>query len=185
MFLARLIVCLAIIPNTSYADSISGTYVEGGVWRGADNVSLIQLVETKDGHLTGRFQYFALQPDGKLIELNASVTGVRDGEMIVVEIKTTQLLSGSITASGTWHDPEIKLTGGANGFNIKLILTKSAEEIFNAQVAELTRQAREINQRHNREEIAQQARKQTQDMNAFTIAADAKAWAICTDRSTL
>lgn len=174
---ARIIVGLVMMRSIAYADSISGTYVEGGVWRGADNVSLIQLVETKDGHLTGRYQYFALQSDGSVVDLYASLTGVRDGEMVVVEIKPTQFLSNiltnSVTASGTWRDQILHLTGGGNGLSMTLSLSKSDEANFYAQVAELTRRAGQMKEKRIREQVIRQIGEQTQQMNAFVIAADA------------
>src|SRR5260370_38257914 len=101
---------VAICP--AHGDGISGTYVGQG-----QNIAvLVQLVET-GGQLTGRYEQVVLKPDGKLERMNAAVTGASDGRTVVVTIKPTELLSGTITASGTLEGSTLHLAGGGYGAN--------------------------------------------------------------------
>jgi hypothetical protein len=157
------------ISSIAHADSISGTFVG----KSESGVSLVQLVESRGGQLTGRYQDFALLPDGKTIGVNASLTGVRDGEVVVVTIKPTQFLSSNITASGTWRGRVLHLTGGSNGNNnIVLNLIRSDEADFRANVATLTRRAEQIGELRTRKEIVARIVELTKQMNAFTKSAD-------------
>lgn len=137
------------------ADGLSGTYVG----KGSNGAFLVQVVETADGHLTGRYEQVVLQPTGEIDDMNATITGAADGQTVVVTIKPSELLSGSIAASGTLQGRMLHLTGGGNGNNLTLNLVKSDEADFRTQVANLTEQARQINDAHARQEAAQQQAK--------------------------
>ena len=131
---------LLALSSPSYADGISGTYVG----RGSNSLFLVQLVETNGGQLTGRYEQTVLQPNGKLEQMNASITGASDGRTVVVTIKPTELLSGSFTASGTIEGSTIHLSGGGYGSTLNLNLIKSEESAFRALVADLTNQSHQI-----------------------------------------
>jgi len=131
---------LLALSSPSYADGISGTYVG----RGSNSVFLVQLVETNGGQLTGRYEQTLLQPNGKLEQMNASITGASDGRTVVVTIKPTELLSGSFTASGTIEGSALHLSGGGYGSTLTLNLTKSEESAFRSLVEDLTNQSHQI-----------------------------------------
>jgi hypothetical protein len=84
------------LASPARADGVSATYVAGS----EDSAILLQVVQTADGQLTGRYEQVVLQNGGKVARMVALVTGASDGHTIVVNIKPTELLSGSITASG-------------------------------------------------------------------------------------
>ncbi len=118
------------------AENISGTYVG----KSSNSAFLVQVVETKDGQLTGRYEEVILQPTGKIDDNNAIIAGAVNGRTVVVTIKATEFLVGGIVASGTIDGRALHLTGGGNGVNMTLNLLKSDEADFRTQVAALTRQ---------------------------------------------
>ena len=171
---------LAIPLAPASAEGLSGTYVG----KASNGAFLVQLVETGDGHLTGRYEQVLLQPEGKIDDLNAGITGAADGQTVVVTIKPSEFLSGTIAASGTIEGRLLHLSGGGNGGSLNLNLLRSDEEDFRAQVASLTEQARQINDARLRQEAAQRQAKievdqlanlqnLTKRMIAFTTKADA------------
>jgi hypothetical protein len=83
--------------SPAVADGLSGTYVG----KGSNSAFLIQIVETDDGHLTGRYEQVTLQTGGKLNDMNAAITGAADGQTVVVTIKPAEIFSGSLAVSGT------------------------------------------------------------------------------------
>jgi len=168
-----ILVCGLVMPITSAsAEGLSGTYV-GKAGNGA---FLLQLVETGDGHLTGRYEQVLLQPSGE-------ITGAVDGQTVVVTIKPSEFLSGTIAASGTIEGRLLHLSGGGNGGSLNLNLLRSDEADFRAQVAALTEQARQINNARLQQEAARRqaqieadqlanVQSLTQRMIAFTTKAD-------------
>lgn len=162
-FLSRLTVFLALMTSVACADSLSGTYVG----RGENSISLVQLVETNGGQLAGHFQYFEMQADGKMNVGNATLNGVRDGETVVVTMKSAQFLSGGVPMSGTWQGGVLRLAGGGDRSSFALSLVRSDEAEFQAQVAALTRRAEQISEARNRKEIIVRINELAQRMNTF------------------
>jgi hypothetical protein len=126
-----------LLVAPALADGMSGTYVG----KGDNSAFLIQIVQTGNGPLTGRYEQVVLQPDGKLDDMNAAITGATDGQTIVITITPTYLLAGSFPVSGTIEGHTLHLSGGGNGYNLTLNLLRSNEADFRSQVAILTNQA--------------------------------------------
>ena len=179
-FLWILLCGLAMSITSASAEDLSGTYIG----KASNGAFLVQLVETGDGHLTGRYEQVLLQPDGKINDMNAVITGAVDRQTVVVTIKPSEFLSGTIAASGTIEGRLLHLSGGGDGGSLNLNLLRSDEADFRAQVASLTEQARQINDTRLRQEAAQRQAKiktdqtanlqsLTQRMIAFTTKADA------------
>jgi hypothetical protein len=126
--------------SPAQADGISGTYVGQSPGR----AYLVQIVETPGGQLTGRYEQTVLQPTGQLDRMNASITGASDGQTVVLTMKRTEVLSGSITASGTLQGSILHLSGSGDGSKIDLTVVKSDEAAYQRQVATLGDQARGI-----------------------------------------
>lgn len=175
-----LLCCLAMPITSASAEGLSGTFVG----KASNGAFLVQLVETGDGHLTGRYEQVLLQPGGKVDDMNAVITGAADGQTVVVTIKPSEFLSGTIAASGTIEGRLLHLSGGGNGGNLNLNLLRSDEADSRAQVAALTEQARQINNARLQQEAAQRKAKieadqlanlqsLTQRMIVFTTKADA------------
>jgi len=86
-----IVLCVLLVTGTpASADGISGTYVE----KGSDSALLIQIVETADRHLTGRYEQVILQPDGKLEDMNAVINGAADGQTLVGTLKPGRTVLG-------------------------------------------------------------------------------------------
>src|SRR5689334_2302461 len=96
---------------------------------------MIQLVEGADRSLTGRYVQTRLLASGSLQQANSSVAGAYNGQTIVVTIKPTELLAGSMTASGNVDGASLHLAGGGYGATFDLHLIRSDETEFQAAVA--------------------------------------------------
>ena len=131
------------IGVSAHSESISGTYVG----KGNGSAFLIQLVQTSDGHLTGRYSQISLQPNGKLAETNAAITGASDGHTIALQIKPTEILAGTMSLSGTIDGSLLHATGGGYGNTLTLNLSKSSEDEFQAAISELARQGELANRK--------------------------------------
>lgn len=122
------------------AGSASGSYVGDG----HNAAFMVQLVEGDSGKLTGRYVQVRLTPSGTVEESNSAVTGAVDGQTVVVTIKPTELLSGSITASGKLDASTLDLSGGGYGATLKLHLRKSNEAEFHRLIATLKLQSQQL-----------------------------------------
>src|SRR6266481_9487753 len=96
-----------LIAWSATAASISGTYV-GTV---PNSTALVQLVQTNDRQVTGRWEITNLQPSGKLETNSFLVTGASDGTTVVLSLKPSALLSDSLTLSGTVDGDTLRLSG--------------------------------------------------------------------------
>ncbi|MGD0401174.1 MAG: hypothetical protein ABSC04_19975 [Syntrophobacteraceae bacterium] len=149
-----LILCgLMIAGSLALANDISGIYVG----RGSNIAVLIQIVQTNDRQLTGRYEQVSLQPNGKLDDLNATITGATNGQTVVVTIKPNEFLARSFAVSGTFEGRLLHLTGGGYGSNLNLNLLKSDEADFRSQVAMLTNQANQLIETRERQEAEKSA----------------------------
>ncbi len=123
-------------------DDISGTYV-GGSGQEAD---LIQVVQGTDGHLTGRFAFISMKPDGETRHGEGPVDGAYRAGNVVVTLHIVPAL-GAFTLSGTADAGKISLAGGAGPGMGAMTLTRSDEADFEARAdrirhsAELQRSA--------------------------------------------
>ena len=180
-FLKLSVLCtLMIVGVPSLANGISGTYVG----KSNNGAFLIQIVQTDDGHLTGRYEQIVLYQDGRLDDMNAAITGATDGQTIAVTIKPSEFLASNFVVSGIVQGRELHLSGGGNGHNLTLNMLKSDEADFRAQVTILTNQANQTNETRARQETAKhQAEVEAdqlknlqnlnQDMAAFILKANA------------
>ena len=164
-----LALCL-LAASPAYAGGVSGTYV-GQVSNG---VSLLQIVETAGGQLTGRYEQTLLQAGGKLDQLSASITGAVDGQTVVVTIKLTDVLASAITASGTIEGSQLHLSGSGNGSKIDLTFSKAEESAYRSQVAGLTEQARRANEARAQAERLARLNEFTKNMLTYSEAAGAQ-----------
>ncbi len=131
---------LLALSTPAHAGSLSGTYVGTG----PDIAVFLQLVEAGGGQLTGRYEQVKLISGPKIDRFNAAVKGNVDGETIVLEMKPTEILSGTFIVSGTVGSGALRLTGGGYGTTLNLNLSKASEEVFNSQVVALANQVSRI-----------------------------------------
>lgn len=95
--------------------SWSGTYVASG-----SNVSFyLQLVESSDGAVIGRFKQVSVRKDNKLNTLDAFVSGAASGDQFVGKIEAGWDRGGNITISGKRVPGGLYLTG-AGGLRVNL-----------------------------------------------------------------
>jgi hypothetical protein len=105
---------------------------------------MIQLVEGAGRTLTGRYVQATLPASGPPQQINSAVTGTYNGHTIVLIIKPTELLAGSMTVSGSVDDSSLRLTGGGYGASLNLNLARSDETEFQTAVALLDIRAQQI-----------------------------------------
>jgi hypothetical protein len=170
-WLITVLVVGLVAVGPACADDISGTYVGTG----ANSAFLIQIVETAGGQLTGRYEQTLLEPSGgKLNQTTFSMTGASNGQTIVVTMRGTQLLSGSITASGTIQDSLLHLSGSGNGGNVDLNLSRSDEVTYKKEVAKLSLRERQVIEAAAKAELLVRFDKLTQDMATDSGAIEAQ-----------
>ena len=138
------ILCGLLATMPAWAD-MSGTYVG----KSPTSAIMIQIVETSGGNFTGRFEQVALQANGQIEDINATITGASNGETVVATIKTTGFLTTSTPVSGTFRGGVLHLTGGTN---LILDLSKTTEADFRTQVVTLTAQGQQVIAARTRQE---------------------------------
>ncbi len=127
------------ITTPAFAGGISGTYVGTGT----NLVDMLQLVQTDDKHLSGRYEEFIVKSDGKTVDNSLTFTGAVDGQVIVGNLKGSGFLASDIPVSGEIRDGKLHLTGGTS---LKLNMVKSGEGEFQSRVALLTKESSGIQQ---------------------------------------
>jgi hypothetical protein len=138
--LSRWLALGLVAVSPAYADGISGTYVGKGT-----NIAVLLLVVETAGHqLTGRYEQTVLGADGKVTQIGESITGASDGQTIVVTFKPTDILSASVTASGTIQGAALHLSGVGPSGSFELSLSKSDEAAYKAEVATLSNEGHRL-----------------------------------------
>jgi hypothetical protein len=146
-FACWVILC-GLIATPVRAD-MSGTYVG----KGPTLAVMVQIVETGGGNFTGRYAQVALQADGKIEVMNATIAGARNGETVVATIKAADFFAASVPVSGTYRGGVLHLTGNTN---LVLDLSSADEADFRAQVAALTARGQQIIDARARQQAAEQ-----------------------------
>src|ERR1019366_3889102 len=95
-----------VITTPAFAGGISGTYVGTGT----NLVDMLQLVQTDDKHLSGRYEEFIVKSDGKTVDNSLTFTGAVDGQVIVGNLKGSGFLASDIPVSGEIRDGKLHLT---------------------------------------------------------------------------
>lgn len=151
MWRTRSWICLSLLiafVDPAAAQSVSGVYVE----KARNAASLIQLVQTPDGRLTGRFEQYLLKPNGDVSTANSGVTGATDGTNVVISIKPFPLTS--IELSGTLQGRSLHLAGG----NISADFVRSEEAEFQRHVQLLREEQKKLAAAQAAEKAAREAR---------------------------
>ena len=128
---------------SAFAGNASGTYVG----KSANEAFLLQLVQTDNGQLSGRYEKVTMGADGKLLDIPSSVVGAISGETISLIIKPVGLFGLSFPASGTLRWGHLQLNLAASQIRD---FQRSDVASFRKQVAQLTAQGSKI--------VAEQAR---------------------------
>lgn len=96
--------------------NVSGSYIA----KPPGTVVWLQLVETPDKHLTGQLDTASIDKSGKLVYLNAPVSGAINGESISISFKPQALLASSVQLAGTFSGDILTLRGGPTGDAVTL-----------------------------------------------------------------
>lgn len=120
--------------------SPSGVYVA----KNSSSAALLQIVRSEGGHLNGRFEEVGLESDGSVKDLGADVTGVIDGQNIVISAAPVGLPLGKVTLSGTLQMGHLHLAGSGFGGPLILELDRADERAFDVQAAALRAKGNEI-----------------------------------------
>ena len=153
---------------------VSGVYVATGpnlIW-------FLQLVETPNHHLTGRFEESALKPDGTIQRITAPVTGDVNGKNIVMTLRPLAPLPIDVTASGTINFGQISLILGAWGYSGQSTFEKSDMAAFQTKLADLNARSRTLlaaqaaaqarqREAEARQRVAETQSKQVAEMRQF------------------
>jgi hypothetical protein len=127
---------LYALPATPAFADLSGTYVASG-----PNIAvLLQIVETNGQNLTGRYEQVVLQ-NGKIDDMNATLTGAVNGDVVVATLKPDVFLASDIPVSGNVQGDVLHLTGGDG---LALGLVKGEETGFRQKVSVFQEQVRQI-----------------------------------------
>jgi hypothetical protein len=138
--IASFILALAAATSAAWSNA-SGTYVD----RDANAVAMLQLVQTSDGHVTGQLTVVEIDASGKLVDGNASVTGVIDGQVITLQIRPIFLLATATNYSGRVDSTHIELNGPVDAGTLSRLVLKRGEIFdFQAGSEELKSRSREI-----------------------------------------
>ena len=149
-----------LIVGPAIAASISGTYV--GTTQ--DAATLLQVVQTNDGQLTGRLEFTTLQKSGQLDKRSVAIDGAADGNTVVINLKPTELLASKITFSGTIEGASLRLTGTINGASAVILATRSNETVYQYHAALLEGRSQQMIAERSRREAAERQAKMLADL---------------------
>ncbi|MEF8690388.1 UNVERIFIED_CONTAM: hypothetical protein NO986_23365 [Comamonas sp. A-3] len=130
------IVSLLCVAAPAMAASWSGLYLGLG---SNNNYTALQLVETKEGSIFGRYRQISVSESGTKIILDAPVSGAAHGNQVVGRIDRSWLEGGTVAFSGTRTNTGIQFAGG-EGLQSSLIASSEREE--QAVISELTARAK-------------------------------------------
>lgn len=120
-------VCATLLLVSCGRPDASGVYLAVSDRR----VTLVQIVESKDGGLTGRLEQLSVNTDGTIKDETMPLDGAASGHNLV--FKPTSVWFGGLQASGTFSDGRLTLTGA--GFTI--VTAISSLESYQTAVAHL------------------------------------------------
>jgi hypothetical protein len=95
------------------------------------DVTLVQLVETKDGALTGRLENLRVDPEGNVHDKSVNLDGAASGHDLM--FKPTSAWFGGLNATGSFDGGALTLTGA----DISLKAERSSLEKYQAAVTRL------------------------------------------------
>ncbi|MDN5502425.1 MAG: hypothetical protein L0H10_01180 [Comamonas sp.] len=130
------VVSLLFTAAPAMAASWSGLYLGPG---NNNNYTSLQLVETKEGSIFGRYRQISVSEFGTKIIFDAPVSGAAHGNQLVGRIDRHWLEGGTLAFSGTRTNTGIQLAGG-EGLQSSLVASSESEE--QTVVAELTARAK-------------------------------------------
>jgi hypothetical protein len=141
MITRRVSIAIAVLVGVFAAScgkpKASGIYV----YQGDNEVALVQLVETKDGGVTGRFESVTVDSQGNVGDQSVSLDGATSGHDLV--LKPTSVWLGGVSATGSFDRGGLTLA--SQGFSLKAERSSLLE--YQAAVTQLRGNAAKIRQR--------------------------------------
>lgn len=119
--------CTALLLASCGQPDASGIYLATSDRR----VTLVQIVETKDGGLTGRLEQVSVDADGTVKDQTIPLDGAASNHDLM--FKPTSVWFGGLQASGTFSSDRLTLTG--TGFTLEA--ARSSLENYQLAVAHL------------------------------------------------
>ena len=119
--------CVAILLVSCGRPDASGLYV----YASDRNVVLLQLVETKDGTVTGRLEHVTVTADGTVNYRSSAVDGVASGRELM--FKPASAWYAGLAATGTFSSNGLTLTGMGRTLDAQ----RSSLDEYRAAVAHL------------------------------------------------
>jgi len=101
----------------------------------SQQVTLVQLVETKDGILSGRLEEQSIDEGGLVRSQSFNLDGVSSGHDLM--FKPTNAWFGSLTATGTFNGSELSLVGAGYTLNAK----RSSLDKYQSAISQLQKTA--------------------------------------------
>lgn len=132
-----LVALIPLLMPLAASASVSGTYVAAD---GA-GAALLQIVQTPDGKLTGRFEMTKLGSSGQLGTELAAASGVSDGKTVVLTLQFNATVS--LLFSGTVQGNVLLLHGTFNNAPQSLMMAISDEPSYQREVAALALKSKE------------------------------------------
>ena len=129
--------CSALALVACGKTDVSGIYL----FASEREVTMVQLIQSPDGKLTGRIQSDFIDTDGKVAEKSAAADGAISGNDLV--LKPASAWYGGVQASGTIKGSNLTLSG--EGFTLNA--TRSSLDDFQKKVAALQSTAAEQRQK--------------------------------------
>jgi hypothetical protein len=129
------LLALLCVAAPSMAASWSGLYLSRSNYNG---YIALQLVETKDGGVVGRYRQVVVTENGAKPEIDAPVSGAVQGDQVIGRIERPWTQGGVIAFSGTRTSSGIRLSGG-DGLHGNLATATERDE--QATISELASRA--------------------------------------------
>jgi hypothetical protein len=113
----------------------SGTYVA----KGAGYVAMVEVVQSGEGQVTGRFESISLKSDGALAETSGALTGQSDGSRVSLAVQPNAFLPVSVQVTGNLSGDHLTLSGGNAIVSADFVRSDVAE--FQKEAGSLHRQS--------------------------------------------
>jgi hypothetical protein len=130
-----------LVLSACMRHSVSGKYLA----KFDNGVYWLQLIETKDGHVSGQFESAVLNPDGKVATSDWSVTGAADGGDVSLSLQPVPGIPLFQTVSGTLNCGRLSLTGKFTGEQSRVVdMLPSEQHSFQRELDDLNTRSRTI-----------------------------------------
>jgi hypothetical protein len=150
-----LVATALMLLSSCRSQHVSGTYIAST----PTDVTLLQLVETPDHHVTGRMEDFASAADGTINNVVMRVDGAVDGSELTLIMKPLAFAEAGITASATLGFNSLTLAARGSTVTLQRSDLSAYQEAVNS-IASNAARARQAKYEHDQAAAASAARAQ-------------------------